>query len=184
METSVIWLEETDSTNSEARRRISELENLSIIAALKQTAGRGQGSHIWTSAPGENLTFTLLLDFGKRLNVHNAQTINDIVTEAIVEMLSDEGIEGVWVKKPNDIWVGDRKIAGILIENILEGDCITRSLVGIGLDVNQTDWPCELPNPASMKQLTGREYDINHVLQKLCTLFEKNYLCAIIDKKK
>jgi len=175
----IIWLDKTDSTNSDIRRRIDAIDNLTVIAAIEQTSGRGQGNHKWTSVPGQNLTFSVLLDFGSSLDVHRAQTINDIITGALTEYLDEEGVEGTWVKAPNDVWVNDRKIAGILIENILDGEYISKSIVGIGLDLNQTEWPEDLPNPVSLKQLTGRDFDIRDTLARIHNLIEKHYLCKI-----
>ena len=80
--------------------------------------------------------------------------------------LASRGIQAR-IKLPNDIYVGDRKICGMLIENILDGPNIDKSIIGIGLDVNQTDFPDDLPNPVSMAQLTGREYPIEEELARL-----------------
>lgn len=171
----IIWYDMVDSTNSELRRRLGELDNLSIIAAKSQTQGRGQGSHCWTSADGENLTFSLLLRFdGERTPAREAAVINDIITPAIRGFLSEEGIES-WVKLPNDIWVGDRKICGILIENILHGGFLGETIVGIGLNLNQTGWPSDLPNPVSLMELTGKEYPPEETLERIFTLCKKNW---------
>ena len=162
------WYETLDSTNSEARRLLSGLDNLSVIVADRQTAGRGQGDHVWTSAPGENLTFTLVLKYSSDhgLKASDAAVINAAFGRAMTEFLSSYGIEA-WMKLPNDIWVGDRKICGILIENILKGKDIAVTLLGIGLNVNQTQFPEFLPNPVSMAQLTGRKYPLEATLKRL-----------------
>lgn len=171
----IIWFESLDSTNRELRRRIDACDNLSIVAARTQTAGRGQGSHKWSSRPGENLTFSLLLRFGKGLlHARDEQIINDWITPVITDFLAGEGVEA-WVKKPNDIWVNDKKIAGILIENILDGEYVSESIVGIGFNLNQTDWSEDLPNPVSLSQLTGKEYSPEAVLECLASRFEELY---------
>lgn len=72
------------------------------------------------------------------------------------------------IKLPNDIWVGKKKICGLLIENILEGKLVRESIVGIGLNVNQLCWPEDLPNPVSMRELTGTTYDLGQELEVLC----------------
>ena len=150
----IIWLEKTDSTNLELRRRIDTLDNLSVICAVEQTAGRGQGDHTWTSAPGENLTCSVLLRFAdiSPLRASDALYITKIITLALVDLLSDYGIQAR-IKWHNDIYVGGLKICGILIENILNGEMISESIVGIGLNVNQTVFPDYLPNPVSIAAL-------------------------------
>ena len=155
----ILWLETADSTNSELRRRIAGLDNLSIIAAREQTAGRGQGTHTWFSTPGRNLTFSVLYRFGGAyaLAASDAILITQVTTLAIRDYLLGHGVRAR-IKWPNDIWVEDRKICGILIENTLESGMVRESIVGIGLNLNETGWPPELPNPVSLRELTGREY--------------------------
>ena len=140
----IIWLDSAKSTNSELRMRLGELDNLSVIAAVEQTAGRGQGSHTWYSSPRTNLTFSILYRFPEDgqglLKVADMLLVTQITTLGIREYLLSKGITA-GIKWPNDIWVGDRKICGILIENILDGDRIEASIVGIGLDVNEETWP-------------------------------------------
>ena len=164
----IIWLESVDSTNNEVRRRLEGLDNLSVIAARTQTAGRGQGDHVWTSAPGENITCTLLVRYRQEppFPASEAVRINEAVCPAIVDFLAEYGISA-WVKPPNDIWVGDRKICGLLIENILKGKAIAVTILGIGLNVNQTEFPDWLPNPVSMALLTDRSYDVEAILKRL-----------------
>ena len=155
----ILWLETADSTNSELRRRIAGLDNLSIIAAREQTAGRGQGTHTWFSTPGRNLTFSILYRFGDAyaLAASDAILITQVTTLAIRDYLLGHGVRAR-IKWPNDIWVEDRKICGILIENTLESGMVRESIVGIGLNLNETGWPPELPNPVSLRELTGQEY--------------------------
>ena len=155
----ILWLETADSTNSELRRRIAGLDNLSIIAAREQTAGRGQGTHTWFSTPGRNLTFSILYRFGDAyaLAASDAILITQVTTLAIRDYLLGHDVRAR-IKWPNDIWVEDRKICGILIENTLESGMVRESIVGIGLNLNETGWPPELPNPVSLRELTGREY--------------------------
>lgn len=82
------------------------------------------------------------------------------------EFFAEYGIE-VWMKPPNDIWVGARKICGMLIENILQGREISKTIFGIGVNVNQTEFPDFLPNPVSMAQLTGKKYELDSILKRL-----------------
>ena len=164
--TDIRWLDTVESTNDEARRLIEELDNLSVIAARCQTAGRGQGDHTWHSLPGENLPCSVVLKFGGELAPLEAKDmllITETVTLALRLYLLEEGVEAR-IKWPNDIYAGDRKICGILIENIVRGGEVTAGIVGIGLNLNQTAFPPDLPNPVSLSLLTGRHYDIEKEL--------------------
>ena len=181
----IIWLDSAKSTNSELRMRLGELDNLSVISAVEQTAGRGQGSHTWYSSPRTNLTFSILYRFPEDgqglLKVADMLLVTQITTLGIREYLLSKGITA-GIKWPNDIWVGDRKICGILIENILDGDRIEASIVGIGLDVNEETWPEELPNPVSMKQLTGIHYELVSELEELCASISKRYFQSMDEE--
>lgn len=171
------WIEVSDSTNYEVRRRLPDFDNLSIVAARAQTAGRGQGDHTWYSSPGKNLTFSILFRFDAPdylLRADEAVAITHITTLALHDYLLSRGIV-TRIKWPNDIWAGDRKICGILIENTLEGNRVRESITGIGLNVNETGWPDSLPNPVSMKELTGRTYDIGQELEELYRCLKRRY---------
>ena len=174
----IIWVESTESTNSELRRRIGELDNLSVIAAREQTAGRGQGDHSWFSSPATNLTFSILLRFGEgfpvTLGSSDAVLVTQITTLAIRDHLLSRGI-GSRIKWPNDIWTGDRKICGILIENSSMGGMVSSSIVGIGLNVNETGWPAGLPNPVSMRELSGKVYNLDEELRALAGRLRSRY---------
>ena len=157
-----IWLEETDSTNRALRRHIGDYDSLSFLAAYGQTAGRGQGDHTWFSTPGKNLTFSYLLRYseflGHPLATDDALLITCVTTLGIRDYLLTHEVKAD-IKWPNDIWVDGKKICGILIENILEDGAIRESIIGVGLNLNETGWPEELPNPVSLTELTGKTYD-------------------------
>lgn len=144
----IIWLDKAESSNDEARKAIDTLDNLSVVAVRCQTAGRGQGTNSWESAPGENLTFSVVL---KDLDISPKEqiAISQITALSVVDFLSKHGIEAK-IKLPNDIYVRSKKICGILIENSLCGNKIKWSIVGIGINVNQTIFPSSLPNPTSI----------------------------------
>ena len=157
----IIWLESVDSTNEEAKRHISDIDNLSVLSALEQTAGRGQRGNTWTSAPGENLMFSIVLKFSEEpdgngesacmplLPARDQFILNEIASLSVVDFLSQHGIPAR-IKWPNDIYVGSKKICGILIENSLRGSEISTSIIGIGLNINQRNFNVNLPNPTSM----------------------------------
>lgn len=160
-----MWLDTAQSTNRAVREASSRLDNLSVIAAVEQTAGRGQGTHTWHSLPGENLTFSLL---ARPCNLQTSEIIciTCATTLGIRDYLLSRGVSSR-IKWPNDIWVDDRKICGILIENKLDGNTVAESIIGIGLNLNQTSWPADLPNPVSLKQITGKDYDTHAELEVL-----------------
>lgn len=171
----IIWYDELGSTNDEARKLIDSLEDLSLVAAASQTSGRGQGDHSWTSTPGENLTFSAVLKFGQRkeLKASESLLVTCFITEVVADYLSGHGIKAA-VKWPNDIYVDGRKICGILIENVIQGTRLRSSIVGVGLNLNQTDFPAELPNPVSVSMLTGLGYDVRTELSALHEAMKKS----------
>lgn len=179
----IIWLESADSTNRALRQVMDRIDNLSVIAAREQTHGRGQGDHVWYSSPGLNLTFSMLFEFGDScgslpLPASDAGVVMQIATLGVRDYLVSRGIGNVRIKWPNDIWVADRKICGMLIENVIEDSKVVRSIAGIGVNVNETDWPEDLPNPVSMKQLAGYGYDPETELPELVGRLAARYMQA------
>ena len=160
------WLQEVDSTNNELLRHVGDYDNLSVIAAVNQTAGRGQRGNRWVSAPGDNLTFSFLLK-PSGLPAREVMAVTCFATLAVRDALRAEGVPAV-VKWPNDIYVGNRKICGMLVENGLDGADIAWSVVGIGINLNQTEFPGEVLNATSLRRLTGRTYEPAPFLEKLC----------------
>ncbi|MBQ8837841.1 MAG: biotin--[Bacteroidales bacterium] len=175
----IIWADKVDSTNEEARRRMKDFDNLSVLSAKEQTAGRGQRGNRWSSTAGENLTFSIILKFGAGLPsaiqlpavpASRQAAISEAAALAVRELLYQKGIYAM-IKWPNDIYVEDKKICGILIEHSLKGHFLDWSIVGIGLNVNQTQFPASLPNPTSMLAETGLEYDLPSCLEEFCEIF-------------
>ena len=163
------WFAELDSTNNEARRTLDALDNFSVLATESQTAGRGQGLHTWYATPGHNLTFTMVLR-PRLFPARDGIIFTHITTVSLVKYLEYHGVQAR-IKWPNDIWVGDKKICGILIENVLDGQYVDASIIGIGLNINEEGWPDYLPNPVSLKELTGKEYDIHTELETFYKIF-------------
>ena len=169
----IIWLDEAKSTNEWVRSHIDSLDNLSVVSASAQTEGRGQGDHKWHSEPGQNLTFSILVKEPDIAASEQAE-ISRWTAESITRLLESHGIEA-WVKPPNDIWVGEKKICGILIEHSLRANRINRSIIGIGLNVNQTEFPADLPNPTSMaletKGVHECHLDLHELLYEFIDIF-------------
>ena len=170
----IIWLDNAESSNDEARKAIDTLDNLSVVAVRCQTAGRGQGTNSWVSAPGENLTFSVVLK-DPDISASEVVAISQITALSVVDFLSKHGIEAK-IKLPNDIYVRSKKICGILIENSLCGNKIKWSIVGIGINVNQTIFPSSLPNPTSMlleKNFTAQSLDL--LLNQFHEIYSDHY---------
>ncbi|MBD5325041.1 MAG: biotin--[acetyl-CoA-carboxylase] ligase [Bacteroides sp.] len=136
------------------------------LMALTQTAGRGQRGNSWEAEPGKNITLSMMLR-PEGVEAARQFEISEAVALAVADTVESLGIDGVSVKWPNDIYVGDRKIAGILIENALSGTMISRSIAGIGLNINQRQFHSDAPNPVSAWQLTGRDHDIQALAQQM-----------------
>ena len=169
----IIWLDEVESTNKYVQKHIDSLDNLSVVSVLSQTAGRGQGDHKWHSQSGQNLLFSILLK-QPDIPANRQSEISDAVAYSIVKLLERHGIEA-WIKPPNDIWVGTKKICGILIEHSLRSGRISWSIIGIGLNVNQTVFPEDLPNPTSMA-LENQGGDLNEILLEILEIFSSSSL--------
>lgn len=173
MEARIIRIAETDSTNRWLRDdEPVEDRSLTVCVADYQTAGRGCGTNTWESERGENLLFSIrchpvgLEAKGQfLLSVGMAVVLRDVLRK----MLPDEFM--VSIKWPNDIYVDHRKIAGMLIENQLRGGMVSRSIIGVGLNVNQAEFTSGAPNPVSMYQLLGRRFDRERMLDDIIKRF-------------
>ncbi len=144
-------------------------EDVPLIYTTYQTAGRGQMGNGWESEPGKNLLLSYLLR-EPEVNISEMFLLNVIAAVAahrtIAEWLSYEQRPMLSIKWPNDIYIGNRKIAGILVENSLSGTKIQHSIAGIGINVNQEQWVSGAPNPVSIKQLTGVKADIDAIVKR------------------
>ena len=167
------WFDEVESTNSRMAEERLHQDDFTTFAAKGQTAGRGQKGNGWHSAKGENLTFSTLLR-PEWLPVQEQFAISQATALTVVDYLADKGVAAK-IKWPNDIYVGERKICGILIENSLEGEHLATSIVGIGLNLNQTVFPDSLPNPVSLIMVTGRSYCPEEELVRFLGFLRERY---------
>lgn len=154
----IVHLHEVASTNSWAKNALDEgsiLPNTAIVAGT-QTAGRGQLQTMWHDAPGTNLLLTLVIS-PKSLVAADFFTLNEAVSLALIDALRP--LVAVTVKWPNDILVGTEKLAGVLIETVVKGKFIQTAIIGIGLNVNQTQFNMGL-RATSMALACGREFDL------------------------
>lgn len=164
----IIEIESAGSTNSWLAERVRPDFPDCLVFAREQTAGRGQRGNSWEAEPGMNLTASMLLH-PEGIEPSRQFAISEAVALAVVDLLSELGVEGK-VKWPNDIYVGERKICGILIEHAIMGRAILHTIAGVGINVNQMIFRSDAPNPVSLRQLTGRDYDIGQLAGRLATL--------------
>lgn len=166
---------------------LSQTEEFTVIRALQQTAGIGQRGNHWESEAGKNLTFSLILkpDF---LPVADQFRITQTVSLAVIDTLKP--LLPQWhgqlrIKWPNDIYVGTSKICGMLISHKVQHTTLQASVVGIGLNVNQTLFPDWVPNPVSVAQLLHRDTPLDPLLTQLVSHIERRYqrLREHIDEK-
>lgn len=153
------------STNDVARG--AEYHDGDIVWADFQTAGRGQRGHSWESRAGENLTFSVVLE-PHFLPVTEQFMLLEAVALALYDFFAELGVD-TKIKWTNDIYVGDKKAVGILIEHSYSGGKLSRTIVGIGINVNQREFSADIPNPVSLALLTDRNYDREGLLKQ----FEK-----------
>jgi BirA family biotin operon repressor/biotin-[acetyl-CoA-carboxylase] ligase len=165
------YIEQTTSTNDEARKEC--YDHLDAIWSEYQTSGRGQRGHSWHSAEGENVTFSVVLK-PTFLPVVEQFLLSEVVALALVDTMAEYGIE-CRIKWTNDLYAGDSKLAGVLIEHQLSTEGIVRTIVGIGLNINQREFPADLPNPTSMALLRSVSFDRREVLERYMANLEAWY---------
>ena len=163
------WLDSCESTNTYIASQTPLMADGDVVAARTQSAGRGQRGNSWEAEPGANLTFSMLLRPAElaparqfELSMAVSLAIVDVLDGLLPDHLSAQ------IKWPNDIYVADKKICGILIEHSLSGSKIQHTIVGIGLNVNQRQFTSDAPNPVSLIQLNGRTTALEPLLQQLC----------------
>ncbi|MGB2398113.1 MAG: biotin--[acetyl-CoA-carboxylase] ligase [Flavobacteriaceae bacterium] len=161
-----------ESTNSALKLNYQkgDLQHGEGIWALNQTKGKGQREATWISQPNKNLTFSFFLRH-KNLAIEHPFQLNCLVTLAIKSTLNLFNIPAITIKWPNDILSENRKLCGILIENIYRGSAVNGSIVGIGLNVNQDDFS-HLPKASSMCLCSGRNFKLEDVLDVLLNQLE------------
>ena len=163
----IITIEKVNSTNTYlkelAHRQV--LKEGTAVVTHNQTEGKGQRGNLWESEAGKNITSSLIL-FPLFLPVQQIFLLSEVVSLGVKETL-DAYTDDITIKWPNDIYYKERKIAGILIENELTGNNYNMSVVGIGLNINQERFFSDAPNPVSLKQITGKEYDTEIILKEM-----------------
>ena len=177
---SIVHLLEVDSTNRYVRDEAAALwqnrgiSDFAVVTAGHQTAGRGQRGNTWNSNAGENLLFSILVRPGETLEVSKQFLLSQAVALSIHDAMKCYGID-TKLKWPNDIYAGNRKLAGILLELDYSGAFVEQAIIGIGLNVNQEGFPPMDRTPVSMKMLRKRDFILDDVLATILDLFEHYY---------
>ena len=175
----MIEMDEVTSTNDFLRSyRPVEERRITLVTAEYQTAGRGSGQNHWESERGKNLLFSLLVH-PRHISPERVFVLSEVLALSICNALanSQSSIFNVQfrVKWPNDIYYGDNKICGMLIENDLKGQQLENCVMGVGINVNQTTFLSDAKNPISLAQIIGHEVERRFVLEKVMAHFTRYY---------
>jgi BirA family transcriptional regulator, biotin operon repressor / biotin---[acetyl-CoA-carboxylase] ligase len=174
--TNIERVDELDSTNNYAAAQLltKRLSEGSVIVANSQVGGRGQATNRWESEPDRNLTLSIIL-YPSFIDVAKQFEISKAISLGVVDFLS-ELVHDVSIKWPNDIYIGKGKVAGILMEYSIRNRKISSCIVGIGLNINQSKFLSNAPNPVSLSQITGLTYDLEDCLSVLLKKLDERYL--------
>ena len=173
----LIELQTVDSTNLYAEQLLKTqiVPEGTIIIAHQQTSGKGQGENSWESEPGKNATFSMVL-FPEFLPPGQQFLLNKTIAIGVLDFLARFQIEErCSIKWPNDIYAGNRKIGGILIQNTVCGTVYESCIAGIGVNINQETFHPGLPNPVSLKQLTGMNYPVKDAVDFIVARIDERY---------
>ena len=179
---SIIKLNATDSTNTYLKSlALSQvLDDFTIVSADLQHKGRGQMGAEWVSDKGKNLTISILKKLDA-FHITNQFDLNCLVSLAIYGVLYEMKVPNLSIKWPNDILSGNQKICGILIESVIQRSKLNAMIIGVGLNVNQTQWQ-GLPRATSIKKETGIHFDLEEILTMLLHQFH-HYVQLLLDGK-
>ncbi|MBP5380515.1 MAG: biotin--[acetyl-CoA-carboxylase] ligase [Bacteroidaceae bacterium] len=172
----MLELEEVTSTNDFLRdyHPIREQE-ITLVTAEYQTTGRGAGDNHWESDKGENLLFSLLVH-PRHIAAPEMFLLSEVLALAVKDGLEENGKGTAFsIKWPNDIYYKNQKICGLLIENELQGKTIERCIMGVGVNVNQTRFHSDAPNPVSLAQILGMQVERRFVLEDIMKHFTRYY---------
>ncbi|MGA2824296.1 MAG: biotin--[acetyl-CoA-carboxylase] ligase [Bacteroidales bacterium] len=173
----LIELQTVDSTNfyAEELLKTQKVSEGTIIFAHDQTSGKGQGENNWESEPRKNVTFSLVL-FPKFLSPWQQFLLNKAISLGVLDFLAGVIIEQkLSIKWPNDIYAGNRKIGGILLQNTICGTLYESCIAGIGVNLNQETYNPGLPNPVSLRQITGKDYPVKDAVDRIVACIDDRY---------
>ena len=176
----IVKLDAIDSTNSYLRKLSAKetVDDYTTVVAKKQTQGRGQMGTVWSSQTSKNLTFSVFKDVSK-LHLEHPFYISIVTSLALLKTLQFFSISRLSIKWPNDILSEDKKICGILIENVIKQNNINASVIGIGLNVNQTKFE-NLPKASSLRMISGKVFDLDEMVHVI--LKNLKYYFLLLEK--
>lgn len=168
----IIKLNAIPSTNDYLKELAQQtsVDSFTVVVADFQTKGKGQRGEVWTVEPFSNLTFSVLVDFSKGC-FFNLFDLNILVANSIHTVLQMYNLSGITIKWPNDILSYNKKIAGILIENVIKSDGAIRSIIGIGINVLQENFE-NLPKASSIYKSYGVRLDKDELLEKIVNVLK------------
>ncbi|MCD4792728.1 MAG: biotin--[acetyl-CoA-carboxylase] ligase [Bacteroidales bacterium] len=171
----IIFKERVSSTNDDAKKLLQteNVPDFTVISANEQLIGKGQRKNSWHSEAGKNLTFSIIT-FPVFLKIPDQFYLSKVISLGILEYLKTKG-KYFKIKWPNDIYCKDKKICGLLIENSIAGSTIKNSVIGIGLNINQTVFPKDLPKATSLSIINDTEYLLSEELNNMLSRINKFY---------
>ncbi|NMH87862.1 biotin--[acetyl-CoA-carboxylase] ligase [Flavivirga algicola] len=172
----IVKLNAIDSTNSYLRKLSAKeiIQDYTTVIAKEQTQGRGQMGTVWSSEASKNLTFSVFKEMSQ-FHLEHPFYISIVTSLALLKTLQFFSISRLSVKWPNDILSEDKKICGILIENVIKQNNINASIIGIGLNVNQTEFK-NLPKASSLKIISGKVFDLDEIVHAILKNLEHYFL--------
>lgn len=166
--------DELESTNTTAAGLSgAEIRDKSVVVTYRQTQGRGQIGNKWECDPFRNISMTVIFR-PDGLEAGGQFAVSMVITLGCKDFI-DKYVDGCTIKWPNDVYVGEKKMVGILIEHFITGAYVGHSLCGIGVNINQKEFVSDAPNPVSLFQLTGEELDLHTALEELLACIGRRY---------
>jgi BirA family transcriptional regulator, biotin operon repressor / biotin---[acetyl-CoA-carboxylase] ligase len=171
----IIRIPSTESTNNYANHQIRQesINEGTVFLTYDQSAGRGLMNNSWESEPGKNLTFSIVL-CPEFLEIRRQFMLSKVVSLGVYRAIN-KYVADLKIKWPNDIYVGNLKLGGILIENSIMSGLIKNSIIGIGINVNQMVFRSNAPNPVSLQLLTNQHYDVEQILSEVLEAIDDYY---------
>jgi len=178
----IIKLSAIDSTNSYLKKlaQKSDLDTFTVVVAEHQTEGRGQMGTNWVSDYGKNLTFSILINF-KEFRIEHQFYLSMAVSLGLLEVIKKHVDVSLLIKWPNDILAEKDKVAGILIENVLKGNFIRQSIIGMGINLNQDSFPDDIENVTSLKNISGIHFNTDLLLNEIVSSIR--FYVRLIEEK-
>ena len=167
----LIELDTVASTNIHAQSIIAEMHpQCFVVTAKEQTKGKGQQGNVWHSEKAKNLLFSIAI-YPHPIKADEQFILNKITALAVKTFIDKHLNTESKIKWPNDIYIANKKVAGILIEHSVTGNQLKHTVIGIGINVNQKHFPENVPNPVSMYNISGIEYDLKVLLNSFVNIF-------------